>query len=98
MRNIEPPEPTIRPGHALVWCRTCSQWEGWEVLSEEDTQGVEALKKSTPSNYAYVWDEDVQGQTMHIFRNRVTGHRMAQPPIGHSWKPSTWFNGNPHMK
>jgi hypothetical protein len=89
-------EPTIRPGYALVWCRTCSQWEGCEVFSEEDTKGGEVLEASTPSKHAYVWDEDVQGQTMHIFRNMVTGHRFAQPPIGHPWKLSTRCEGNFH--
>lgn len=98
MRNIEPPEPTIRPGHALVWCRTCSEWEGCEVFSEEEAKKDEALKAATPAKHAYVWDEDVLGQTMHIFRNLVTGNRLAQPPVGHSWMSSTWFDGNPHVK
>jgi hypothetical protein len=58
-------EVTIKSGPALLWK---GAHEGWESCSIEEAA----------ENFAYVWDEEVQGATVHIFRHLKNARRYAQ--------------------
>jgi hypothetical protein len=60
-------EPRIQLGPALTRVSFGEPWVACEIQSNEDL-----------SVYRYVWDEEVDGQPMRIFRNMLTTKRFAQ--------------------
>lgn len=58
-------EVTINSGPALLWRGTR---EGWESCSIDEAA----------ENFVYVWDETMDGKTIHIFRHLLNAKRYAQ--------------------
>jgi hypothetical protein len=59
-------EPRIQPGPALTRVSIGEPWVACEIPDEN----LDA--------YHYVWDEEIDGQPMRIFRNMLTTKRFAQ--------------------